>query len=389
MRAEKQILTTSNNTTIPTKPITQLAHHNGPVHVVQFSKCGTYCFTGDSTMVRLWNPLRYDVASQSSQSNDTMTTSHPHKVSSSSKLVRSSNTTTTSTTIGTKIKNLPHALPIQVYSDGHTQGITAMDVDDTSTTLLSASGKNFIITDVISCTMKRRIQDHTGRINTVATMSNGNLYLSGSYDGTVRIYDGKSSHHSKPIQILRDASDSISCIRILDNNTNDNETNIITTSIDGCMRTYDIRRGLLKIDNFGKDVALTCVCPTNTDQLCCAVSSLHGTIYLMERSTGHIVNTYSGGHTFGKYSIDCTITSDNQCIVSGSEDGKVVFYHLESGRIVQTLLGHTMPVCSVSCYPSLVHDDENAVQNKGSLTITASYDGNAIVWSNSTVQVYD
>mmetsp|Transcript_3439 Transcript_3439/g.4000 ORF Transcript_3439/g.4000 Transcript_3439/m.4000 type:complete len:358 (-) Transcript_3439:42-1115(-) len=335
---------------IPSQPTTRLVGHEGPVKVVRFSSCGKYCITGghDRT-VRLWNPARIDPVGSAIARNEI------HSSSSSD----------------TSLNNIPPALPIQVYADGHTHGIADVCIDDTSTTVLSASDKTLVVTDVISRKLKRRFQGHTGRINTVTCASSGNLFLSGSYDGTVRIWDGKSGN-SNPIQTLTDALDSVSCVKVVQD-ANDTTTEIITTSIDGCVRVYDVRKGLLHVHDLGKDVALTCISQTS-DNMCNAVSCLNGAVYVMEH-TGCLLNTNFGGHTAGRYSLECCITADDQYIACGSENGAAVLYDFESGKVVQTLRGHSRATCSIACHPDRMYS---------SVVITASYDGNAIVWTNGT-----
>jgi WD40 repeat protein len=65
--------------------------------------------------------------------------------------------------------------------------------------------------------------------------------LSGSYDKNVFIFDMKSKGN-KPIQTLSESKDSIENI-----DTSDYE--IITASIDGFIRIYDIRNGKIIEDN--------------------------------------------------------------------------------------------------------------------------------------------
>lgn len=69
------------------------------------------------------------------------------------------------------------------------------------------------------------------------------VIISGSYDATTRIWDVKSqSHH--PIQILKEAKDDITSVRI-------NQHEILTGSVDGHVRVYDLRMGRLIADNVG------------------------------------------------------------------------------------------------------------------------------------------
>ena len=66
----------------------------------------------------------------------------------------------------------------------------------------------------------------------------------GSYDATVRLWDTKSQS-TKPIQILDEARDSISTLSIL-------EHEIISGSVDGRVRSYDMRMGMVHVDFIGR-----------------------------------------------------------------------------------------------------------------------------------------
>lgn len=337
---------------LPSKPSTRLVGHDGPIKAVKFSHDGKYCITaGYDRSVRLWNPTRIDPAySINNHQNPSMPFS-----SNMNAIV--------------PLDSIPHALPIQRYSDGNTHPVASIDIDDTSTTLLSASNKAMIVTDVITQKLKRRYQGHLGVINTVACSSGGSVFASGSYDGTVRLMDGRS-FNTNPIQVLTEAKDSITCVKILENVTND-IAEICTVSVDGAMRTYDIRKGCIHVENFGEDVALTC-CDFTSDLLCSAVSSLNGAIYVLEKETGTLINTCYGVHKAGRYALTTGITADDQFIVSGSEDGNAVIYDFVTGKVVQTLMGHTRAT-TIATHP---------IRDHTSIVITGSYDGEAIVWSN-------
>ena len=335
---------------LPSTPTARLVGHEGPIHVVKFSHDGKYCISaGHDRTVRLWNPTRVDPAYASTPSQSYANVGSPHHER--------------------PIDSIPHALPIQAYSDGHTHPISAIDLDDSSTTLLSSSDKTLVVTDVITRKLKRRFQGHTGRINSVACSSGGEVLLSASYDGTVRIWDGRS-FSTNPVQTLSDATDSVSCVKVLQKEGELAE--IVTACIDGSVRSYDLRRGLIHVDDLGKDVSLTSISHTS-DYMCSVVACLNGALHIMERSTGTLLNTCFGGHTAGRYSLECNITADDQYLACGSESGAAVIYDFASGRVVQTMQGHTKATCSVACHPSRKHS---------SVVITGSYDGDAIVWTN-------
>ena len=69
------------------------------------------------------------------------------------------------------------------------------------------------------------------------------MVVSGSFDATVRIWDAKSQN-SKPIQVLEEAKDSISTLQVLG-------WEITTGCVDGKLRIYDLRMGMVSSDLVG------------------------------------------------------------------------------------------------------------------------------------------
>ena len=80
----------------------------------------------------------------------------------------------------------------------------------------------------------------------------GSVVASGSYDATVRLWDCKSQS-TKPIQVLEDARDSVSSLHVVGHE-------IVTGSVDGKMRVYDLRMGMLYVDTIGRMYSLTVKC---------------------------------------------------------------------------------------------------------------------------------
>ena len=66
----------------------------------------------------------------------------------------------------------------------------------------------------------------------------------GSFDATVRIWDCKSSS-MKPIQVLEEARDSVSSLHVVGHE-------IVTGCVDGRVRVYDLRMGMLFVDVIGR-----------------------------------------------------------------------------------------------------------------------------------------
>ncbi|CAB9511973.1 repeat domain-containing protein 83 homolog [Seminavis robusta] len=362
MKASRQDVSPS----LPKVPIARLVGHDGPIQQVQFAANGKYCLTGghDRT-VRLWNPLRIDPAFPPPPALPPLP----------------SGTATTPSSY-TSMDSLARSLPIQSYANGHTHPISALALDSSSTTLVAGSNKTVVITDIVTQQVKRRFQGHTGRINAVAISHGCDTYLSASYDGTVRIWDGRSHNSYEPIMTLTEAKDSVTDIHVVQDDemessshkkkrNNQNTTALIrTASVDGVVRTYDIRKGSLAADDCGS--AITGMTPTYDGQ-CLALNCLDGAIRLMELESGELLNTYTGSHVAGQYGLQCAMTADDATLVTGSEDGTAVLYDIVRGTTVQTLQGHTRATCSIATHPQ---------RECSSVVITASYDGTAVVWAN-------
>ena len=90
--------------------------------------------------------------------------------------------------------------------------------------------------------MIRKHYGHTSRVNAVTYNKDNSVIVSGGYDCKVFLWDCKS-YNKEPIQVLDHSKDSISNVKIVDKS-------IFVSSIDGRIRTYDIRYGELTTDNF-------------------------------------------------------------------------------------------------------------------------------------------
>lgn len=80
----------------------------------------------------------------------------------------------------------------------------------------------------------------------MAFNSESTLLASASFDATIRLWDLRSQQ-GKPIQVLQDAKDSVTCVVIGDRE-------IIASSVDGHVRNYDLRAGELRADFFDREL---------------------------------------------------------------------------------------------------------------------------------------
>lgn len=357
----------------PSTPVAQLrGHADGPIHIIRFTSDGNYCITGgNDRTVRLWNPTRVDPAYRPPMST---------KLSSQEYYARQYGG---GESVQQEQQYLPSALPMQTYSEGHVHPVHAITTNSSSTILLSSSDKTLIATNLVTAQTLQKWWGHTARIEYVACLGGGGdhnnntgeeIYASASYDATVRLWDARSKS-KEPLMILDDAKDSVSCV----SSGGKGVAQIITSSIDGKIRTYDLRNGQLITEDMSHPITSFAV---SNDGRSIASSCLDGVIRLFDKyNSNHRIDArkkvFQKSHSLhksGNYKLECAFTSNDAYVVSGSECGAVVVYpgqdSMKEGRILRR---HTAPTCSVTCCPQ---------SSRPWLIASASYDGSAIVWAS-------
>lgn len=195
--------------------------------------------------------------------------------------------------------------------------------------------------DVSTGGLLRRFRGHVGQVNCVAFNEESTVALSGSIDGSVRIWDCRSKK-SEPIQILEEAKDSVTSIKVSDHE-------ILASSADSRIRRYDLRNGALFTDTVGK--AVSSVSFTRDGQ-CILASCMDSTVKLLDKDTGELLQEFSG-HVNKDYKIDSCLSNTDSAVFSGSEDGNVYCWDLVEGTIKAKLDHQTKrPIHSLSHHPN-------------------------------------
>jgi mitogen-activated protein kinase organizer 1 len=245
--------------------------------------------------------------------------------------------------------------------------IAALAIDSQSKFLVIGSDNSAHLIDTVTAQTLRQWHGHTSTIQSVDVLSSPTrgveLVATSSYDASVCLWDGRTNNH-KPIQKLKDAKDSVSVVKI-----NQEGSTIDTASVDGCLRTYDVRNGQVLTDDYHSpitDIAISAVGART------AVSCLDGGIRIARNESTATVSQPTvcrSHHKAGRYGLRCCFVARDSLLATGSEDGRVVLYDSYQASPVGELLGHTAPTCSVASF--------------GEVVVTASYDGNCIVWANN------
>ncbi|KAH6626237.1 WD40-repeat-containing domain protein [Chaetomium sp. MPI-SDFR-AT-0129] len=278
----------------PTRPVAQLLGSNGPVHAVAYSATpGTYILAGSSDRsIRLYNP--------------SSTTSIPSTGSSTG------NNSSSSNSITARSSHTPPQPPagklIQTYTS-HTYEVLSLAISPSNARFVSAGGDRAVLLwDVATAQAIRRLgasstaHSHTGRVNAVCFAGLGgndddeaNLVVSGGLDATVRLWDLRShtgGSGGKPIQVLQEARDAVTALAV----DGADGAQILAASVDGRVRTYDVRMGRCVTDVFPASVTSLSLARDGKTVL---VGSLDSKIRLMDRRDGSCLRTYAAGGAAG------------------------------------------------------------------------------------------
>ncbi|KAJ3283983.1 WD repeat-containing protein 83 [Borealophlyctis nickersoniae] len=225
--------TTPAPTDLPIKDLHSLQGHEGTVHFVRYSADGNYCLSGGADRsVRLWNPLT--------------------------------------------------GMCIKKY-DSHGKDVYGIAVPGGTNSTFASCGadKVVIVWDVGTGRPTRRFTGHHQRVNAIDYNADATVIFSASYDATVRAWDCRTTAKA-PIQVLDEAKDSVEAVQVAGHE-------VLTGSVDGCIRIYDIRMGRITQDRVGHAVTSACF---SGDRNCVLVSTLDSTIRLFDKENGELLSEY-------------------------------------------------------------------------------------------------
>lgn len=155
--------------------------------------------------------------------------------------------------------------------------------------------------------------------------------MSGGFDTTTRIWDTKSGS-LKPIQVLDEARDAVTAVVV-------RGPEVITGSVDGRVRSYDVRMGRCTTDVLGASVTSLSLAKDGRSVL---VGSLDSKLRLMDRENGACLRAYSD--TLWKNTelrIQSLLGQREKYVMAGDEmageattDGRIWAWDLLSGKVV-------------------------------------------------------
>lgn len=163
-------------------------------------------------------------------------------------------------------------------------------------------------------------EGHVGRVNCVAVGgADDSLVVSGGFDTTVRVWDTRSGgggggSGARPVQVLDDAADAISSVVV-------RGAEIVAGSVDGRVRSYDVRVGKVTADVVGASVTSLCL---TRDGKAMLVGSLDSRVRLMDRESGSCLRTYGGdedkeGWRNADFRVQSVLGGGERFVVAGDE----------------------------------------------------------------------
>uniref|UniRef100_A0AAR5PKH4 WD repeat domain-containing protein 83 n=1 Tax=Dendroctonus ponderosae TaxID=77166 RepID=A0AAR5PKH4_DENPD len=244
----------------------------GAVRAVRFNVDGTYCLTcGADKKIKLWNPYRH--------------------------------------------------LMLKTYG-GHAGEVLDVCASCDSSQIVSCSAdKSVIVWDVSTGQPLKRYRGHAAGATCLALNEDSTIAISGSLDNTLMCWDLRARGDSA-CQTLREAKDCISTVRISD-------VEILSGSVDGCARRYDLRNGKCDEDFVGASITSATF---TRDGQCLLIGAADNKLRLLDKNTGELLLEYTG-HKIDSFTIESEVITNDNYILSGSVDGNVWCWDLVSGEV--------------------------------------------------------
>ncbi|KAJ2925144.1 hypothetical protein H1R20_g11969, partial [Candolleomyces eurysporus] len=241
---------------------------------------------------------------------------------------------------------------------GHGYEVLSVTVAHDNAKFASSGGdRSVFVWDVATGQTIRRLSGHLGKIHAVEFNEDASVVASGSYDSTTR----------QSIQTLEEARDAVQTLYV-------GSTYLISGSVDGHVRTYDLRKGELRSDFIGNPV--TAVIPTQ-DSTTYLATSLDNHVRLMDMATGKMLNDFTG-HANESYRCRACFSYGEAGVLCGDEKGLIWAWDLLDGKVMP-------PNPPPKAHHKVITWTEHHPIDAGEF-ITCSADGTAKVWKASTDQ---
>jgi WD40 repeat protein len=168
-------------------------------------------------------------------------------------------------------------------------------------------------------------------VNAVAFGGGGDVVVTGGYDQSVRCWDARSNSFD-PIQVLAPFKDSVTSV-LVDGHV------ILAASVDGSVRSFDVRAGRCAADALGAPVTVLAL---SRDGACVLAALAASRLRLLDRASGALLAEYAapGKHVNAGARCGAALSADDAHVVAASENGRVTFWELVDAAVVASLQAH-------------------------------------------------
>jgi WD40 repeat protein len=201
---------------------------------------------------------------------------------------------------------------------------------------------------------------HTGDVRSVAFSPDGRYVLSGSEDGTAKLWEVSTGREVRTLSGHRSNVTSVSI--------SPDGRHGLSGSYDGTAKLWDLETGreIWSFSRHSRFVSSVAFSPDGRNVL---TGSLDNTAKLWDVETGREVRTLTG-HSTSVSSV--AFSPDGRYVLTGSHDNTAKLWEVSTGREVRTFRGHSNEVTSISISPD------------GRYVLTGSGDQTAKLWEVST-----
>ena len=185
---------------------------------------------------------------------------------------------------------------------------------------------------------------HTDTVTHVEFSPNGHLMVSSSDDGTIKIWDVVSG---KELKSLKGHSTFVKTVIF----TLDGK-NLISAGNDRKIRVWDVSTGQQQKVLSGHEDCIFSL-DLSSDGNLLASGDANGEIKIWDTLNWNEIASYSQGrsYSYNQQIEDLTFTADNKFIISGSQNGSLMFYDLRKKEVIKEIKNLT-PVWSVKISPN-------------------------------------
>ena len=194
---------------------------------------------------------------------------------------------------------------------------------------------------------------HLGPVTAIAMFPDGTRALTGGGDKSLRIWELPKG---LAVKALWGHEQEVNAVAL----THDMQT-AVSGSDDGTLRVWDLNAGTCRgvIKDGQKMIYGVCIHPDGRRVIS---AGTEGTVLLYNLETGARERAFVGHHG----TVRCVaLTSDGQFLLSGGDDHTIRLWDLTSGRCLRTIRGHKGPVQALALSPDGLHLFSGSAENEG------------------------